>query len=257
MIVSDSCHDHDEIVHVEQSPEVFIDHPVTEDAENLEEPVEEFEVYGETVVSSNMCELDTSLDEEHCFANLSASYVHSDEDLESYDSCNSHLSDSSFTSDESSSNSSSSCESEDDNGSKLTAQESQALHILSCFSRNNLSASACKDILETMKSLFPNSEVASLLNLNHLLTYVDTTPVREVHYCILCDELFPSDPDVVLCATVNCEGLRYKGSRQNQQQKGRQPRKSFVMADIKKQLEDLLQTPGKKSLETNFQTEKI
>jgi len=129
----------------------------------------------------------------------------------------------------------------------MSEQESQALTILSCFLRNNLSASTCKDILYTMKCLFSNSEAVSILDFGHVLSYVDTTPVREIHYCVLCCHVFPDDKDVFRCSTANCEGLRYKGSLSTQRQKGRQPRQCFVMADTKKQLINLLQSPGESS----------
>lgn len=234
MIISDPCY-------AEKSPEVCLDYSVTKDTKSLQGHVE---IYDETIGILNTDEQDISEDED-CFSNLSSSSFNTNSDDDrSFDSCDSHLSDSSFTSDSSISSCSSRSEIEDNNCSNLTKEESQALHILSCFSRNNLSASACKDILGTMKSLFPNTEVASLMNFDHLLTYVDNDPVREVHYCCLCNDVFPNDPDVFKCGKVNCEGLRYKGSCQTQQQKGRQPRKCFVIADIKKQLKNLLQTPG-------------
>lgn len=131
----------------------------------------------------------------------------------------------------------------------LNESEIQALTILSCFLRNNLAASACKDILDTIKGtmgeLFPNSKELSILNLGNILSHIDISPVQEVHYCILCNEVFPENTDKFRCSTVSCKGLRYKGPESSQHKKGRQPRQCFVMADTRKQLINLLQTPGK------------
>lgn len=38
--------------------------------------------------------------------------------------------------------------------------------------------------------------------------------VKEVHYCSICDSMFPADRNQYICATENCEGLRYKGTAQ-------------------------------------------
>ena len=48
----------------------------------------------------------------------------------------------------------------------LSEQESQVQvrSILSCFLRHNMSASECKDVLKTMKNLFPGSEAVHLLD---------------------------------------------------------------------------------------------
>lgn len=53
--------------------------------------------------------------------------------------------------------------------------------------------------------------------------------------------MFPADPNVFECAIEGCEGLRYIGSRAFQMKARRQPRYFFVMADVKKQLKNLLE----------------
>jgi len=140
-----------------------------------------------------------------------------------------------------------SCNSDSDDGHNhfkkpLTESEKQGLSIFSCFQRNNLSASACRDILKTMRSVFPNS--GQLLNFDYIQSFVDKKPLIEVHYCEICKYVFPTDQNVVNCISPDCVGLRYKGPMANQHRQERQPRKSFIIADIKNQLTNLLQTPG-------------
>lgn len=126
----------------------------------------------------------------------------------------------------------------------IPMKEFQSLSLLSCFYRNNLSASTMKDIIETLKHTFKNYEDISKLSLTEMMSYIDKTTVKEVHYCTLCKEVFPDDDNIFRCETRNCDGLRYKGPLTSQQSNARQPKQCFVFADVKKQLVDLLQTPG-------------
>lgn len=126
----------------------------------------------------------------------------------------------------------------------IPEKEYQALSLLSCFLRNQFSASTIKDVIHTFKTTFKDSSNISELDFGQMMSYVDTSPVREVHYCIDCKHVFPDDKDVTLCRTANCNGLRYKGTLSNQQNKSRQPRQSFVFSDVEKQLMDLLKAPG-------------
>jgi hypothetical protein len=122
--------------------------------------------------------------------------------------------------------------------------ELKALKIVSCFRRHNLTVSASKDITETMKSIFHDSEHASILNYEYLMSFIGKYPILEVHYCEICTEVFPEDPNNYRCQNGNCEGYRFKGPLSKQQSKDRQPRKCFITADIGKQFTDLLQSPG-------------
>lgn len=135
-------------------------------------------------------------------------------------------------------------EDEADMKSNIPEKEHRALSLLSCFLRNQFSASASKDVIQTLKTTFKNSEEISHLDFGQMMSYVDTTPVREIHYCVVCKNTFPEDTDVFHCKSTDCDGLRYKGSLSNQENKSRQPKQSFVFADVKKQLIDLLKTPG-------------
>ncbi|XP_021354853.1 uncharacterized protein LOC110451260 [Mizuhopecten yessoensis] len=151
---------------------------------------------------------------------------------------------SSFSSSDSFDTISSASETEDNNDAGIPENEYQALTLLSCFLRNQFSASTSKDVIQTIKTMFKHHEDISKLDFGQMMSYVDTTPVREVHYCIKCNTVFPGDKDVFQCQTTNCDGLRYKGVLSNQQSKSRQPNQSFVFSDIRKQLIDLLKTPG-------------
>ena len=131
----------------------------------------------------------------------------------------------------------------EDNTALLT-NELEALTIVSCFRRHNLTTSACKDITDTVRSVCNDSKNAHVLNYDYLMSFVDTNPLNEVHYCEFCSEIFPSDLEIIRCSTTNCEGFRYKGPIWKQNSKDRQPRKCFIIADMKKQLSDLLQSPG-------------
>lgn len=129
----------------------------------------------------------------------------------------------------------------------LLENERQALKILSCFQKHNLSVSASKDILATMRSLFPSSEEVKVLDLEYIYSLVNadnTYSLKEVHYCEKCNSDFPEDPNEFKCNGDECDGLRYKGSLSNQNNRDRQPRKSFILADIQAQLKSLLKTPG-------------
>ena len=130
-----------------------------------------------------------------------------------------------------------------ENNNFLT-NEFEALKILSCFRRHNLTASACKDILDTMKTTFSDSKRACILDFEYLNSFVEANAMTEVHYCELCNTVFPEDPNEFTCNHVTCEGLRYKGPRSKQEATDRQPRKYFIVADIEKQLKDLLMSPG-------------
>ena len=57
---------------------------------------------------------------------------------------------------------------EDSIQQSISEQESHALSILSCFLRYNMSASACKDVLKTMKNLFPGSEADHVLDYDRI-----------------------------------------------------------------------------------------
>ncbi|XP_048255342.1 uncharacterized protein LOC125381981 [Haliotis rufescens] len=128
--------------------------------------------------------------------------------------------------------------------SNLSIQEIQAVKLLSCFLRNNLSASTCKDIIVTLREVYPESASIQKLTYENIWKFVDDSKMKECHYCVLCSQVFPDNEDFFACEREQCDGLRYKGPFSAQMKKGRQPRQSFVFADVKTQLSSLLQSPG-------------
>jgi hypothetical protein len=127
----------------------------------------------------------------------------------------------------------------------ISDKDSTALSILSCFLRNNLSTSASKDILQTFKNILPDVRELQEISFQTIWSKIDCSGVKEFHYCTTCDSLFPFSDENDFKCNNQCPGLRYKGMIEDQLKKGRQPRGSFLIADIEKQLEHLLQTPGK------------
>ena len=85
----------------------------------------------------------------------------------------------------------------------LSKQESHALSILSCFLRYNMSASACKDVLKTMKNLFPGSEADHVLDYARIWNTMAecALQLKGSHYCLMCCEVYPDNEDVFNCET--------------------------------------------------------
>lgn len=111
------------------------------------------------------------------------------------------------------------------------------MEILACFLRNSIPGSGCKDILKTFKTVFPDCKGLQNIQYEHLWKYLDDDFANEFHYCESCFELFPADTDTVRCG--KCNNPRFKMLN-----KVKQPRASFVMANINRQLKNLLQSPG-------------
>jgi hypothetical protein len=121
----------------------------------------------------------------------------------------------------------------------------KALQILSCFQRHKLTASACVDILKTLKSASA-SDSCTLFNYHHLLSFVPSTSYRDIHYCEKCESIFPENKAVFRCRTEDCPGLRYIGNVM-QQQEMKQPFRCFTVANLTVLLCNLLKSPGKLS----------
>lgn len=128
---------------------------------------------------------------------------------------------------------------------EMPEQERQALSLLTCFLRNKMPASACKDVIQTFQKAFPDFEAVQKLNYVSMWNSVTNCAddLKEFHYCSLCNEVFPENQEIYNCASQGCDGVRYKGT--NQTKAGRQPQQRFVFADIKKQLQLLLESTGK------------
>lgn len=137
----------------------------------------------------------------------------------------------------------------DDSCSNSNFPEKQDIQstILSCFLKHNMSAAASKDMLALMKRINPESAILRDINFETLWDIAGKTSMQEVHYCEICCRLFPDDLEEFVCTSPNCAGLRYLGELSQQKEKGRKPRKVFVLADVSKQLINILQNEGKNS----------
>ena len=126
----------------------------------------------------------------------------------------------------------------------ISHADSSALSILSCLMRHNVTASGCREILQSVKAtLLQSSEMIKFLDYDALKKLgACSSNNKEIHYCYACSKMFPEDPDEYICKV--CKTLRYKGDLSFQCRKKRMLRASFVIADVGKQLEKLLLSPG-------------
>ena len=122
--------------------------------------------------------------------------------------------------------------------------EIQALCIVSYIIRHNVSSTATKDLLQLLPILCPDSENIQSMTYEKVMSLAGNVTCKTVHYCSICNTKFPDNPDVYLCSQHGCVGYRYKGPFSAQLKQGRQPRNSFVLADIEKQLKYMLQRVG-------------
>ena len=161
-------------------------------------------------------------------------------------SSDSYYSDITLSSDESSSEEEGCAPHDTPIPSQLGEEEFRALSILSCFMRNKLTASACRDILHCINDIIPGPK--TLPQYKSILDLTDHSKLKEVHYCSVCQSAFPDDPDQFYCVKEACLGRRYKGNAHSDQTKqGRRAQNSFVFIDVRSQLQDFLQLPGKTS----------
>lgn len=114
--------------------------------------------------------------------------------------------------------------------------------------RHKLSATACKDMLNNLLPILCADPKGSHSHLTYaqMMSVVGETKSKTVHYCEVCNSIFPDDEDIFTCATNGCNSFRYKGTLEaaSQTKKGRQPRHFFILADVKKQLACMLETKG-------------
>lgn len=80
--------------------------------------------------------------------------------------------------------------------------------LLSCFLRNNFSASSSKDVLCTMQKAFPECKSLGNLNYEKLWGFLDADFASEVHYCEKCYRVFPNNPDVDTCRECGVHDTR-------------------------------------------------
>ncbi len=108
----------------------------------------------------------------------------------------------------------------------------EALEILACFLRNSLSASTSKDILQTMQKLFGDKVNIPCYEQLWKSLYV-TEDFHEYYYCEDCYAVVGNNVDTQpICP--DCVA----------QPQERRLRRKFILADVKHQLKNLLETPG-------------
>ena len=95
----------------------------------------------------------------------------------------------------------------------------KALELLHCFKRHDLTASASKDILRTLKTVLPStdSETQSIFSYKQLLSYIPACNSKEIYYCLECEHTLDCDRYQSHCNKQNCRGKL----------------KSFMIADVK------------------------
>ncbi len=128
--------------------------------------------------------------------------------------------------------------------SQYAENEVQAMCLLSHILRYNVSRSAAKDMFQLLPVLCPGYENVKKITFTKLMSLAGVMNCKMIHYCSLCQCKFPEDLDIFVCSTHGCNGYRYKGTLSCQDKKGRQPRSFFVLADVEKQLQYILQRKG-------------
>ncbi|XP_060556799.1 uncharacterized protein LOC132717364 isoform X2 [Ruditapes philippinarum] len=112
--------------------------------------------------------------------------------------------------------------------------KTKALNLLQCFKRHNLTASACKDVLktvkDTVKDILPENEKAihSLLSYEKLLSHIPSSTYKKIHYCSVCECVTPNNGNSSECNSENCRGRI----------------KSFMIANVADLLCNMLKAPG-------------
>lgn len=116
----------------------------------------------------------------------------------------------------------------------LTEGESRKLSLMAYITRYNLSDAAAKDLFELVSLVTGDS------NRYQEETRFIRGGISEYHYCEECHNLFPDDPKVYRCESIECTGLRYTGKLKDQVRENPKPRASFVIGDIERQLVSIL-----------------
>ena len=192
-------------------------------------------------------------------SHLELSYCQSENEL-STDSTDSLFDSESESSESSSDNVSESEEEELDNNSEkqdhsnFTVLQLQSLAMIAFLLRHNLTGVAVNDLLGLIKVICPAFSELGNMKYTELFKVIDNFSCEMCHYCSICHNVFPLNPDIYACETPECSGLRYKGGLAAQTKPSRLPRQFFVVADIKSQLKYLLEQDG--LLEKIFDTKR-
>lgn len=124
--------------------------------------------------------------------------------------------------------------------------ELNAICLVSYFLRHNSSGIAIQDLLNLLRVLCPDSSQFRDITYEKVMLLAGNTCTncKTIDYCSICGQRFPENADLFRCDTVGCAGLRYKGKLHAQQSTSRQPKNSFVLADVKKQLQFIFERKG-------------
>lgn len=182
------------------------------------------------------------------FSEHSLSDIRFDSDDDVYSNHDSAISWTSSSSDSSnSSDDSDNCDSTDSDdvpenqqARTLSAKESEVLCIVAYLLRHKVSRLESRNLLRLVQVLSPGFS----MNPNDIWTMAEQYDVAKdniYHYCPNCNFVFPDDANIFLCSKDGCDGVRYQGSMECQLKKGRKARRTFVIADVEKQLKSLFQ----------------
>ena len=118
-------------------------------------------------------------------------------------------------------------------------QNSASMCVLSYILRYNISRDASSELMKLFSVLKIDSVNSSDID------FASNSSEYEVfHYCSDCSKVFPNDPDIYICGSTKCENLRYQGNLLAQLKSVRQPRTSFISANIETQIKSLLERKG-------------
>lgn len=108
--------------------------------------------------------------------------------------------------------------------------------VLAYARRFNLSGEATRYLIKLISVLSPEFGIG-----HGSLQSDENSNCKCVHYCEKCNAIFPEDQNVVVCGTAGCGGKRYKGNTAAQKQPNRQPKCSYVIANMEFQLKLILE----------------
>lgn len=74
--------------------------------------------------------------------------------------------------------------------------------------RHNLTGVAVNDLLGLIKVICPTFSELGNMKYTELFKVTDNFSCEMCHYCSICHNVFPLNPDIYACETPECSGLR-------------------------------------------------
>ena len=142
-------------------------------------------------------------------SHLELSYSQSENEL-STESSDSPFDSESESSESSSDNVSESEEEELDNNSEkqdhgnFTVLQLQSLAMIAFLLRHNLTGVAVNDLLGLIKVICPGFSELGKMKYTELFKVIDNFSCEMCHYCSICHNVFPLNPDIYACETPKC-----------------------------------------------------